>query len=166
MNEIVTINENKEITEIEPDDSGFAITEYDPEYDRLSLKQKEFIEHYLGDAKGIAYKAAQMAGYAGDRKTLAPLASRLLQHPTIAACVRARVREVMSEQETITQLASVIRKETSEIGLNARVKAIELMMRYHGVLVDKLEHSGTVQQQVKQIVVSYAVTQTQTEEKE
>ena len=39
------------------------------------------------------------------------------------------------------------------LDMNAWVKAIELMMKYHGMLTDKVEHSGTVEQQVKQMVV-------------
>ncbi len=155
MSDIIPINNAIEAPDGQPD--GFDA--YPDGYEHLTLKQREFIEHYLGAANGIAYKAAQLAGYAGDRRTLAPLASRLLHHPAIAACIRARVREVMSEQETVTHLAAVIRTQTSEIGLNARVKAIELMMRYHGLLTDKVEHSGTVTQQVRQIVVRYAAQQ-------
>lgn len=149
-------NEEENSTTHEPSGSDLA-----PIDDGLTYKQRLFAEAYTGQAKGNARMAAQIAGYQGDANTLTAYGCRLLQHPTIRAYVHARALAVMSEHETIDHLATYIRNPPSNpIERNAWVKAVETMMKYHGVLTDKVEHSGTVQQQIRQIVVTLTPTDT------
>jgi phage terminase small subunit len=138
--------------------------------DGLTYKQRLFVQAYLGEAKGNATAAARIAGYAGNDATLGVTGFDTLRSPKVVAQVRARARMVMGEHETLEHLAAVIRKDDLDyaqeyrnkhgavvgvrLDMNAKVKAIETMMRYHGMLVDKVEHSGTIEQQVRQIVVN------------
>lgn len=146
VNDIIKVNEKKEITDREADVS-------EPAYERLTDKQRSFIDFYTNESRANGTDAARRAGYAVPRQE----AYRLLQHADILACIRARARAVMSEYETIDHLGAFIRQGPSHpIERGPWVNAVEKMMKYHGLLVDKLEHSGTVQQQVQQIVVTYA----------
>jgi phage terminase small subunit len=138
-------------------------------FDGLTMKQYLFINAYLGEAKGNATEAAALAGYSGSRDVLRSMAAENLAKPAIVAQVRAAAKAVMGEHEVVNHLADVIRKDdlayaqeyrnkhgatvAVKMDMNSKVKAIELMLRYHGVLTDKVEHSGTVEQQVKQMIV-------------
>jgi phage terminase small subunit len=142
--------------------------------DGLTEKQRRFVDAYIGDARFNATEAAQIAGYAGDRNTLHAMGSENLRKPTILAYMRARAMAVMSTHELMEQLAQVIRRDEMEyaqeyrnklghvvavrIDLNGKVKAIELMMKAHGMLTEKVEHSGTVEQQIKQVIVHLNAT--------
>jgi phage terminase small subunit len=120
--------------------------------DRLTHKQRLFVEAYIGDSRGNATDAARRAGYDGTAASLRRIGSENLRKPHIAAYVRAVARAVMGEHEIIEHLAAMIRKDDLEyaqeyrnkhgetvgvrLDLNAKVKAIELMMKYHGMLTD------------------------------
>jgi hypothetical protein len=60
---------------------------------RLTDKQKAFVSHYLGEARGNATKAARMAGYASPRVE----GCRLLIHADIAAEIKAALDDLRAE---------------------------------------------------------------------
>jgi phage terminase small subunit len=131
------------------------------ESDGLTYKQRRFVEAYLGEARGNGTRAAEIAGYAGNRDTLKAMASENLAKPYIRAHVRAAAIAVIGEPRVIEELAKIATTPATPIETNARVKALELLMRFHGMLVDKVEHSGTIEQQVRQIVVNVTAPQAQ-----
>jgi hypothetical protein len=127
-------------------------TDADRLYEGLTHKQRLFVDFYTAESRGNGSDAARRAGYAAPKQE----AYRLLQSADILACIRARARAVMTEYETIDQLAAFIRSGPAHpIERNAWVSAVEKMLKYHGLLTDKVEHSGTVRQQVRQIVVTH-----------
>ncbi len=59
----------------------------------LTLKQKLFVEAYLGEAHGNATEAARIAGYEGNSKTLEAVGRQNLANTRIAALVAERVAD-------------------------------------------------------------------------
>ncbi len=62
---------------------------------RLTTKQKLFVEAYLVNANGT--EAASLAGYKGNRVTLGVVASENLRKPYIEAAVKARLTDIQRE---------------------------------------------------------------------
>lgn len=132
------------------------------EQKRLTLKQERFIAAYLGEAKGNATEAARKAGYAGNTDTLKVDGARLLAN----ANIRARIDEVlqaesMSSAEVLRELTDVAKAEWGafvlyttdpktgqeipvKMDLGGKVKALELLGKYHKMFTDKVEHGGGV----------------------
>ncbi len=65
----------------------------------LTPKQQRWIAAYIGPACFNATEAAHMAGYAGDRRTLAVTGHRTRYTPLVAAGITARCRAWHVEEE-------------------------------------------------------------------
>jgi phage terminase small subunit len=79
----------------------------------LTDKQELFVEHYLTCWNGS--RAAKLAGYQGDRRTLAQVGYRLRKHPAIAARIQERIETLaMDADEVLIRLAQQARGEASE----------------------------------------------------
>ena len=118
---------------------------------QLTLKQERFVAAYLGDAHGNATEAARIAGY----KSPHPEGSRLLRNATIAARVKAKVEAFSTSADRVLQeLADVGLSEWRDhievlsrtqdgrplkvkMDLTNKVKALELLGKYHQLFVDK-----------------------------
>jgi phage terminase small subunit len=129
--------------------------------DGLNLRQTLFVEAYLGDARGNGVQAARMAGYSGTPNVLHVTAARLLRNATVLARIRERVAAITDDTTAILQalweVASaptahhmvVTREEQFDADGNrvkemqvrqdysAKVRALELLMKYHGMLTNK-----------------------------
>ena len=127
----------------------------------LTLNQELFIRHFLGQARGNATEAARLAGYKGDDHTLAVRGSELLKHPILAARIAEFVTDVgVSATDVINELAEVafsswkehvieiVDKNGNTVGarmdLKDKVKALELLGRYHKLFTDRIEAGGPV----------------------
>jgi hypothetical protein len=123
----------------------------------LTTKQILFTEYFLGEAAGNATRAAAMAGYKGDPVTLAAIGYENLRKPQIASRIHARVQEivpdtneilrqlwqvasapmsefmVMSRPATYDQEGTLIEPAHLRLDYSAKVRALELLMRYHGM---------------------------------
>jgi hypothetical protein len=148
---------------LDPTDSPIA-----PDLDGLTYKQFAFAEAYIGAAHGNGVAAARLAGYSGSPNALAQQAYRLLAHRKVRSHIRARVEQIVGDTTTILQqlweVASaptthfivVTREEQSDEHGNsirpvqirqdysAKVRALELLMRFHGMLHDKPPAEVTV----------------------
>jgi len=69
----------------------------------LTYKQRAFVEHYLGDAQWNATEAARMAGYKGNRVTLATVGSANLRKPQIRKHIRRRLEEMGANTEALVR---------------------------------------------------------------
>lgn len=76
--------------------------------EKLTPKQKLFADYYVGDARFVGVKAAELAGYKGNYSTLAAVASENLKKPHI----RAYLADLM---EAITMPANVVLARLTEI---------------------------------------------------
>jgi hypothetical protein len=117
-----------------------------------------FTEHYLGDCYGNATQAARLAGYKGSDHVLSETARANLRNPVIVAHIRARVAEVVADTDALLaevwRIASapmnqcmVVTKPATydsdgtklddmhvRLDYASKCKALELLLRYHGVL--------------------------------
>ena len=127
----------------------------------LSLKQRMFIEAYVGVSAGNATDAARRAGYRGNDKTLEAVGRENLAKPRIAEAVSIRVDaalESMSADEVIAEIASVAKSEWSlfssaeydrdgnlinvTLRLGDKLRALELLGKYHKLFTEEIEHTG------------------------
>ena len=147
----------------------------------LTLKQRLFVDAYLGAANGNGKEAARLAGYSG--KALSELAYQTLRNPKVNAEIERRLLEsAMSASEVIARLSAQAKcslescidfdeqgrpslnlKKAKEAGQLQLIKsltptkygyrvelhdsqaALSLLGRYHGLFVDRHEHTGEVQ---------------------
>ena len=82
-----------------------------PPAKRLSLKQRRFIDSYLGEANGNATEAARLAGYsARTYDGLRNIAHEPLTNPYVEAEISRRTAAAaMGADEVLARLASVAR---------------------------------------------------------
>lgn len=125
--------------------------------DELTVKEQRFLTLYLGEARGNATRAMRLAGYSGTDGGCAVEGSRMLRKPKI----RARINEILEAEaigrgellELLRQVAEaptthfmqITRPADDETGMpmqvrqdySAKIKAMELLMKYHGMLLDR-----------------------------
>lgn len=125
--------------------------------DKLTTKQRLFVESYLRNPN--ATEAARKAGYKGKDSTLAQVGAENLRKPYIAALLAERVEEaVMSANDVLSELTDIAKadwrefvevkmdKDGNTIGaalfLKDKLKALELVGKYHKLFTEKTEHTG------------------------
>ena len=113
--------------------------------DGLTLKQRRFVEAYMGEACGNGVLAARLAGYKGDNNTLHNIASENVRKPTVASAI-----ERLAENDPL--IASRKQRQTfwSEVMWDAgaemkdRLKASELLGRTQADFIERREVAGGV----------------------
>lgn len=116
------------------------------EYDKLTEKQKRFIDFYIETAN--ATDACKLAGYKG--KNLNRLGSENLSKLDKFIKLKLEEKEnqrIASQDEVLQYLTKVMRgEEKDQFGLDAslqdRTKCAELLGKRYGTFVDKKELSG------------------------
>ncbi len=125
----------------------------------LTLNQELFIRHFIRVHN--ATEAARLAGYKGDDHTLQVRGSELLKHPIIAARISEFVTDVgVSAQDVLSELAEVAFSPWKEhvveivdkngnivgarIDLKDKVRALELLGKYHKLFTDNVTVGGPV----------------------
>jgi phage terminase small subunit len=143
-----------------PKDAPTALTVVPPER-KLTHKQELFVEAFIGQAKGNGTEAARLAGYSGNDETLSAVATENLRKPLIASRVRVRVDQagatadrVLSEIADIAFAANEGFTQTrfdkdgnvvdARLELKDKLKALELLGKYHKLFTEKHEHGGTL----------------------
>jgi phage terminase small subunit len=112
---------------------------------RLTSKQEQFIAAYLGNAHGNATGAARSAGY----KKPEPSGHDNLQNPMIRARIDTELQaRAMTQYEVLAELTAVARVEWHVLArakeLGSKVKALELLGKYHKLFTDKSEATSNV----------------------
>lgn len=118
---------------------------------KLTLKQETFVAAYLGEAKGNGLEAARIAGYAIPEAS----ATDNLENPMIRARIEETVRKYTgTAEEVLAELANVGMAPWQEfvevqsrdkhgrpvkvrMDLTNKVKALELLGKYHQVFVER-----------------------------
>lgn len=115
--------------------------------DRLTEKQRKFVEAYIGEAKGNATQAARLAGYSGDDGALAVRGSENVRKSKIRQAINERLNdcELVASREAIQELFARYIFGLEEAAPKERIRAAELMAKLHGMFVDRIEHSGEVE---------------------
>lgn len=110
----------------------------------LTVKQKRFVDAYLGEANGSGVKAARLAGYKGSDNTLHNVASENLRKPKIREMVdkiAASDPLLMTRDERLQILAKIIRAEGVE-STKDRLKALDQLSKISGDYIQRVEVSG------------------------
>lgn len=82
----------------------------------LKPKQKKFADFYLNEALFNGTKAAELAGYTGNKNTLGVTAYDLLRNPKIKAYIEAQLAShAMGVNETIARLAEIARGNIDDV---------------------------------------------------
>lgn len=122
----------------------------------LTAKQLAFCREYLVDLN--ATRAYARAGYRAAGNAAETNASRLLRSPGVAA----EVGRLLADRAARTALTAdgVIRRLAEEADYrgdgsthSARVRALEVLARHHGLLRDRVEVKGTARLEVVEEVV-------------
>lgn len=121
--------------------------------ERLTLKQKLFVEAYLRTRNGV--QSAKEAGYQGSYNTLKQVAAENLAKPDIVSEIERRVKpQIMSANgvlSKLTEIASAPWKDFVQVKLNDegetvsailplkdQLKALELLGKYHALYSEKI----------------------------
>jgi Terminase small subunit len=105
---------------------------------RLSLKQKLFVEAYLGPAAGNATRAAELAGYAEHAVT----GSKLLRKAKIRSLVEKRVTKAGMDANRVLTLMSKIAEGSPVV--SDQVRALKWMGDHWGLWdVSRTDQSAT-----------------------
>jgi phage terminase small subunit len=95
----------------------------------LTLKERKFVEAYLGEAAGNATRAARLAGYSGDPVTLAAVGYARLRKTQIRDAIAQLVDQdelVPSRIERLRLLAATARGEATDQRLTADGDIVEI----------------------------------------
>ena len=113
--------------------------------EKLTAKQKAFVDEYLVDLN--ATQAARRAGYSA--KTAGSIGQRLLKKVEIQTALATA--QAAREERTEITADYVLRRLKEEAELtgegsshSARIKALELLGKHHGMFSDKLRLEGSL----------------------
>lgn len=83
---------------------------------KLTHRQRQFVDAYLGAARGNATEAARLAGYAATKRaTLAEIGSQNLRKLEIGEAIKSRVSELaMTAEEVLHRLSEQARLDLGE----------------------------------------------------
>ena len=126
----------------------------------LNERQRRFVEAYLGAANGNGTEAASIAGYGGDRKSLAVISAQNLKKPLIRAAIENRTKDdgtVATREERQRFLTQIMRTEHRKLG--ERLKAVELLGRMHGDFIEKHTIDMTVGRKQQKEEIDHFLTQ-------
>ena len=111
--------------------------------DLLNERQLSFVDHYL--KTGNATQSAILAGYS--QKTANTIGSQLLRHKLISKRIQAatqamNLESIANAQELQERLTAIIR--SAEEKTQDRTRAIELLAKLQGLMIDRAETVQTV----------------------
>jgi hypothetical protein len=97
----------------------------------LSLKQKSFVNAYLGEANGNATKAAIIAGYS--ERTAYAQGSRLLKHVEVQQALQRQLTKVgLTEDQAIEELGELATRHVDKVSAADKIRALELFLKVKG----------------------------------
>lgn len=114
-----------------------------PKQDKLTEKQRRFVEAYMGEAAGNATESARIAGYKGNGNTLKSVAAENLAKPDIIAAIQERVRKdpKIAKRKDRQRFWTLV-MTSDEVEMKDRLKASELLGRSQRDFIERRELSG------------------------
>ena len=112
--------------------------------DGLTIKQRLFIDHYIVCMNGT--EAARLAGYSGDDRSLAVMASQNLRNINVARALNARLNAFsMSASEVLIRLTDIARGDIGD-ALNSAggIDATEAKAKGRSHLIKRYKTKTTV----------------------
>lgn len=109
---------------------------------RMHFRHRKFLANYILLA-GNGVQAVYAAGYKQGYDSACVTASRLLRNAKVSQELEKHVLKAqMSADDVLTELADVAQIETKLDG-NQKLKALELLGKFHKLFTDKLETTST-----------------------
>ena len=117
-------------------------------FERLTPKQQAFVSEYIRNG-GNGLQACKYAGYSGSDKVLGVQASKLLKNGSILLALEKEKEimmnrggnRVLSADEVLAGLTTIA--VDMECKPSERLKALELLGKYHALFTDKLDVTST-----------------------
>jgi phage terminase small subunit len=112
---------------------------------QLSLKERRFVDAFLGDARGNATEACIQAGYTENRNSARVLATRLLAKVNVGRAIAERTRAegraaILSADERDEILSRIAKKDSHDP--KTRIRAISELNKCTGRHSVKHLHEG------------------------
>ena len=114
----------------------------------LTPKQQSFVSEYIRNG-GNGLQAVKVAGYSGNDNVLGVTANKLLKNPNILLALEKEKdimmnrggNRVLSADEVLAGLTTIA--VDMECKPSERLKALELLGKYHALFTDKLDVTST-----------------------
>lgn len=105
---------------------------------KLSLKERRFLDAYLGTANGNATVAVLWAGYTRNRKSAAVLGVRLLGKVKIRTVIQQRTKRegaesIASADERDKRLSKILRESDAEHSVIAAARELNVCSGRHSI---------------------------------
>lgn len=111
----------------------------------LTLKQRKFVEAYLGKANGNATEAARLAGYKGNDVTLGAVGHETKNKPLVASILK-------DGQKYLAEIA-----DNSDSATVHRLKAIDVWERYFGPTPEYLPGLREAVERSRRVEIVYLI---------
>lgn len=109
-----------------------------------TAKQRAFVLEYPKDFNGT--KAAIRAGYSEKGANVAAI--RALSNATILEAIEKEyTKRAMSLDEALVRVTRIATGEDEEAKIKDREWGLEILMKNHGALAQRMEHSGIIEHQ-------------------
>jgi phage terminase small subunit len=114
---------------------------------KLSEKQRRFVNAYMGECNGNGANAAALAGYKGNRNTLRVIAAENLTKPIIIQEIE-RLREFDREESVLTRkgrqiwLRKFIRRD--DVKDMDKLKALDMLAKMDGDYLERRQVEASV----------------------
>ena len=111
---------------------------------KLTGKLPAFVEAYVGEARFNATEAARLANYAHPESS----SKDNMQHPAVLEAIEERLEEMRAgANEVLSELTymAFAREDDGWVRPSDKVRALELLAKFHKIYVDRVEHSGDVE---------------------
>jgi hypothetical protein len=109
---------------------------------RLPFKQRKFVANYILQG-GNGTKAVFAAGYVQGYNSARVTACRLLAKANVMSEIESHVQKSRLNADQVIEELSGIAQVKTEIDGNQRLKALELLGKFHKLFVDKVESTDT-----------------------
>jgi phage terminase small subunit len=111
----------------------------------LSVRERAFVELYMGECAGNATEAAKAAGYSG--KTAASIGSRLLRKVKIRQAINQRAKNdprtaTRKDRQLFWTQVMLGKGKFSKTSMRDRLKASELLGKSQADFIEQHEHTG------------------------
>lgn len=113
--------------------------------DKLTAKQRRFVEVFCGEAQCNATQAARLAGYKGNSKTLRTIGTENMAKHGVKHAIEALQRKetkknIMTREEILEQLSEIAKEKEASKG--DQIKAMDTINKMRGEYV--LRHDVTI----------------------
>lgn len=124
--------------------SAIVGTDEPIDVDGLTIKQRLFIDHYIVCMNGT--EAARLAGYSGDDRSLAVMASQNLRNVNIARALERRLNSFsMSASEVLIRLTDIARGDIGDaLNTAGGIDATEAKAKGRSHLIKRYKTKTTV----------------------